>query len=137
MSTSYYLLSRELAADVAKRTLCPDLILARPTRTSGSGQSTEHHLLLRCNYIGASFFDFGWAHFGLDEANDCSAGVTLRSFVILPFTGDFAYRLNVAAAGYAGSFTGAREHASVDAFEEAVVRTTPNGFDVVYGALIL
>jgi hypothetical protein len=21
-----------------------------------------------------------WAHFGLDEANDCSAGVTLRSF---------------------------------------------------------
>jgi hypothetical protein len=53
----------------------------------------------------------------LDEANDCSAGVTFRSFVISPFTGDFAYRLNVAAADYAGSFAGAREHASVDAFD--------------------
>jgi hypothetical protein len=57
----------------------------------------------------------------LNEVNDCSAGVTLRSFVISPFTGDFAYRSNVAAAGYAGSFAGAREHTSVDAFEAAVV----------------
>ena len=53
--------------------------------------------------------------------------------MISPFTGDFAYRLNVAAADYAGSFAGAREHASVDAFEELVVRTiTPNGFVVVW-----
>ena len=68
----------------------------------------------------------------MDEANDCSAGATLRFFVISPFTGDFAYRLKVAAADYAGSFAGAREHASVDAFEEAVVQTTPNGFVVVW-----
>jgi hypothetical protein len=67
----------------------------------------------------------------LDETNDCSAGVTLRSFVISPFTGDFAYQhLNAAAADYAGSCAGAQEHASVDAFEEAVVRTTPSGFVV-------
>jgi hypothetical protein len=59
----------------------------------------EHHLLLRCNWgLVASTADGGWAHFGLDEANDCSAGVTLRSFVISPFMGDFAYRLNLAAA---------------------------------------
>jgi hypothetical protein len=53
----------------------------------------------------------------LDEANDCSAGVALRSFVIFAIDS-----LNVAAADYA----------SADAFEEAVVRTTPNGFVVVW-----
>jgi hypothetical protein len=54
----------------------------------------------------------------------CSAGATLRFFVISPFTGDFAYRLNVAAVVYAGSRACmcAREHASDDAFEEAVVQ---------------
>jgi hypothetical protein len=50
----------------------------------------------------------------LDQANDCSAGVTLRFFVISSIMGDFAYRLNViAAADYAGSCTCAREHAQV------------------------
>jgi hypothetical protein len=40
----------------------------------------------------------GWAHSGLDEANDFGcAGATLRFPVTSPFTGDFAYRLNVAA----------------------------------------
>jgi hypothetical protein len=39
----------------------------------------------------------------MDEANDCSAGVTLRFFVISPFMGDFVHRLNVVAADYAGS----------------------------------
>jgi hypothetical protein len=43
-----------------------------------------------------------------------AAGVTLCSFVILLFTGDFAHHLNVAAVDYAG----AREHASNDAFEK-------------------
>jgi hypothetical protein len=38
----------------------------------------------------------------LDGANDCSAGVTLRSFVISLFTGDFAHRLNVAAEQITG-----------------------------------
>jgi hypothetical protein len=52
-----------------------------------------------------------------DEANDCSAGVTLRSFAISPFTGDFVHRLDVAAE-YAGSCAGVREHAGVGAFEE-------------------
>jgi hypothetical protein len=49
------------------------------------------------------------SYFGLDEANDCGAGVTLRSFVISPFMGDFAYRLNVAAANYADSCARARK----------------------------
>ena len=75
--------------------------------------------------MGAYSFDFGWAYFGLDEANDCSDGVTLRSFMISPFTGDFACRLKVAAADYAGSCAVAQR---VDAFEEAVVRTTPWDF---------
>jgi hypothetical protein len=45
------------------------------------------------------------SHFGLDdEANDCSASATLRFFMISPFMGDFAYRLNVAAADYTGSY---------------------------------
>jgi hypothetical protein len=42
---------------------------------------------------------------------------TLRSFVISPSMVDFAYRLNVAAADYAGSCAVAQR---VDAFEEAV-----------------
>jgi hypothetical protein len=42
--------------------------------------------------VGASSFDFGWAHFGSDEANDCGAGVALRFFMISSsFTGDFVY----------------------------------------------
>jgi hypothetical protein len=85
--------------------------------------------------LGTSSFDFGWDHFGLNEANDCSAGVTLRFFVISPFTGDFDYRLNVAAADYAGSCACACESTQVlilYAFEEAVVGTTPNGFVVVW-----
>jgi hypothetical protein len=79
--------------------------------------------------------DFGWAHFSLDEANNCSAGVTLRSFVISPFTGDFAYRLNVAAADYASSCAVAQR--VIDAFEEAVVRTTPNGFVVWFDGVLV
>jgi hypothetical protein len=63
--------------------------------------------------LGASSFDFGWAHFGLDEANDCSAGATLRFFVISPFMGDFAYRLNVAAVDHAGSRACVRESTQV------------------------
>ena len=52
--------------------------------------------------------------------------------------GDVAYRLNVAAAAdYAGSCTSAREHASVDAFEEAVVRTTPNGLVMVWWRVLV
>jgi hypothetical protein len=38
--------------------------------------------------------------------------------MISPFTGDFAHRLNVAAADYADSCACAREHTSVDVFEE-------------------
>jgi hypothetical protein len=56
---------------------------------------------------------------GRGERLQCWRNV-LRFFVISPFTGDFAYRLN--AADHAGSCAVA--HASVDAFEEAVVRTT-------------
>jgi hypothetical protein len=54
--------------------------------------------------------------------------------MISPFTGDFAYRLNVAvaAADYAGSCACVLEHASADTFEEAVVPTTPNGFVLVW-----
>jgi hypothetical protein len=67
--------------------------------------------------------------FRLGRGKRRSAGATLRFFVISPFMGDFAYRLNVVAAvDYAGSCAGAREHASDDTFEEAVVSTTPNGF---------
>jgi hypothetical protein len=91
-------------------------------------------MLLRCKCVGASSFDFGWAHFGLDEAHDCNAGVALRFFMIAPFTGDFAYyRLKVAAADYAGSRAGART--SVAAFEEAVVRTSPNGLSLWFGGV--
>jgi hypothetical protein len=80
--------------------------------------------------LGASSFNFRWDHFSLDEANNyCSAGVKLRFFVISPLMGDFAFRLKVAAADYAGSRAVAQR---VDAFEEAVVRTTPNGFVVVW-----
>jgi hypothetical protein len=43
--------------------------------------------------------------------------------------------LIVAAADYAGSC--AVVHASADAFEEAVVRTTPNGFVVWFGGVLL
>jgi hypothetical protein len=38
-----------------------------------------------------------------ERKTHCGAGATLRFFVISSFTGDFAYRLNVAAADYAGS----------------------------------
>jgi hypothetical protein len=79
--------------------------------------------------LGDSSFDFRWAHFGLDEANDCSAGITLRFFMISPFMGDLlclSFDRNSSQAMQAV----AQEHAtrkSVAAVEEAVVRTTPNG----------
>jgi hypothetical protein len=82
---------------------------------------------------GASSFDFGWwAHFSVDdEANDCSAGVTLRYlFVISPFTGaDFAHHLNAAPADYAGSRAGESTQVGSLWFEP---RTTPNRFVVVW-----
>jgi hypothetical protein len=72
--------------------------------------------------LGASSFDFGWAHFSLDEANDCSAGVTLRSFVISPFTGDFVYRLNV-------DYTGTRVVAHVCASTQVLVLSKKQRFE--------
>jgi hypothetical protein len=39
-------LSKDLTADVANQILCPDIILARPIRSSGSSQSISHQLLL-------------------------------------------------------------------------------------------
>jgi hypothetical protein len=50
--------------------------------SESAGQRPEHHLLLRCNWgLLPSTSDGLVSHFGLDEANKCSAmsaGVTLR-----------------------------------------------------------
>ena len=61
--------------DVANRLLCPDLILARPTRTSGSGQS----IICCCVVIGGFFLrlQMGSFQLGRGEQLQCWRNVAL------------------------------------------------------------